>query len=374
MKIAINVQTILNNKMEGLGWFSYESVKRIVQQHPEHQFLLIFSKGIVSEFLSFNNVKAINIGPPFYRPLALYLKFEYLLPYYLKKHKVDLFISTDGISSTKIKTKQLLVIHDLNFEENPQWINKSFGNYYRKYFPKWAKKANRIATVSEYSKTDINKLYGIDNSKIDVAYNGVKDVYKPISSSEQETVRREITSQKPYFVFVGALNPRKNLVGLFSAFDIYKDDSKSDSKLVIVGNKMRWTKSIQHTYEQMKYKNDIVFLGHLSPKRLNQIVASSIAMVYVSYFEGFGIPIIEAFKAETAVITSNVTSMPEVAGDAAIIIDPFNYPEIASAMLQVEKDEDLRNSLIEKGKIRAQEFSWDNTAKVIWESIIKVKK
>ena len=157
MKIAINVQTILKDKMEGLGWFSYESIKRIIQQHPEHQFLLIFSKGIVPEFLSFDNVETVNIGPPFYRPLALYLKFEYLLPYYLKKHKIDLFISTDGISSVKIKTKQLLVIHDLNFEENSQWINKSFANYYKKYLME--KKRKRLGKgLSALIHTNLDDL------------------------------------------------------------------------------------------------------------------------------------------------------------------------------------------------------------------------
>jgi glycosyltransferase involved in cell wall biosynthesis len=124
----------------------------------------------------------------------------------------------------------------------------------------------------------------------------------------------------------------------------------------------------------MKFKSDVVFLGHLSPDRLNEVVASSIAMVYISYFEGFGIPIIEAFKAETAVITSNVTSMPEVAADAALIVDPFNTHEVAEAMQQIAFDSELRASLIEKGKERAKLFSWDNTAKVIWESIVKVAK
>ena len=142
MRIAINVQTLVKNKLEGLGWFTYESIKRIIQQHPEHEFLLIFGKGIDEDFLFADNIKAINVGPPFFRPQAWYLKFEWILPFVLRKHKVDLFISSDGITSTKLKIKNLDVIHDLNFEENPDWLPKSFANYYRKNFPKWAKNAS----------------------------------------------------------------------------------------------------------------------------------------------------------------------------------------------------------------------------------------
>ncbi|RLD44328.1 MAG: glycosyltransferase family 1 protein, partial [Bacteroidetes bacterium] len=320
------------------------------------------------------NVTPVVVGPQARHPFLYFLWFELSIPRILRKYKADVFLSPDGYLSLKTNVPSISVIHDLNFEYYPKDMSFIDLLYYKKMFPLFAKKAKRIITVSEYSKSDINKLYGISNSKIDVAYNGINEVYSPISSKEKEVVRTEISNGNKYFVFVGALNPRKNLVGLFTAFDIYKQNTKSKTKLVIVGNKMRWTKTIQETYEQMKLKAEVVFLGHLSPERLNQVVASSIAMVYVSYFEGFGIPIIEAFKAETAVITSNVTSMPEVAADAAFIVDPFNYNEIAAAMHQLEEDESLRTSLIEKGKRRAKDFSWDNTAKVIWESIRIVTK
>ena len=178
MLIAVNCQSLVKDHLEGLGWFTYESLKRITQAHPEHEFLFIFGKGVDESFIFSDNVKAINVGPPFFRPQAWWLKYEFLLPLLLRKYKIDLFVSTDGISSTKIKTKQLNVIHDLNFEENPEWLPKSFANYYRKYFPKWAKTATRIATVSEYSKQDIHKRYDISLDKIDVVYNGSNDLYK----------------------------------------------------------------------------------------------------------------------------------------------------------------------------------------------------
>ncbi len=374
MKIAVNTRLLLKNRLEGIGWFSYESLKRICISHPEHEFIFIFDHSYDSEFIFSDNVTPVVIGPPARHPFLYVLWFELSIPRVLKKHKADVFLSPDGYISLRSKVPSISVIHDLNFEFYPKDLPLLDRIYYRFFFPKFARKATRIITVSEYSKYDIHRLYKIENSKIDVAYNGVKEVYNPIEKARQQEVRQVISEGNPYFVFVGALHPRKNLEGLFKAFDLYKQRSSSNNKLVIVGNKQRWTRSIKQAYENMQFKKDVIFLGHLSPDRLNEVVASSIAMVYVSYFEGFGIPIIEAFMAETAVITSNVTSMPEVAGDAALIVDPFNTHEISEAMQLLATDAKQREMYIAKGKERAKLFSWDNTAKVIWESILKVNK
>ncbi len=373
MKIAVNTRLLLQGKLEGIGWFSYESLKRMTISHPEHEFIFIFDRPYSEEFIFADNVTPVVVCPQARHPFLYMLWFEISVTRVLKKHKADIFLSTDGYLSLSTKVPSIAVLHDLNFEYYPKDMPKLDLWYYKFFFPKFAKKAKRIITVSEYSKTDIHKLYGIDNSVIDVAYNGVKDAYFPINAEDKTEIKKKYTDGQDYFVFVGALHPRKNLVGLFNAFDYYKKKRGSSStKLVIVGSKQWWTKSIRNAYENMDNKKDVVFTGHLSSEDLNMVVASAIAMTYVSYFEGFGIPIIEAFKAETAVITSNVTSMPEVAGDAALIVDPFDYKDIAAAMAKIESDTALRASLIAKGKERAKLFTWENTANKIWESIIKV--
>ena len=371
MKIAVNVQTLVKNHLEGLGWFTYESFKRIVQQHPEHEFLFIFAKGVENDFIFSDNVKAINVGPPFFRPLAWFIKFQIFLPYVLKKHKIDLFISTDGFSSTRLMIKNLNVIHDLNFEENPQWLSKSFAKYYQKYFPKWAKNATRIATVSEYSKQDIHKRYNIPLNKIDVVYNGSNDLYKPISIEKQEITRAKYTSGKTYFVFVGNIHPRKNIDKLLLGFDTFKAKDKNDTKLVIVGNRSYWNNSIKQAYNSMKYKDDVIFTGHLQIDELCNIVASSLALSYVSLFEGFGIPLVEAMHSEIPIITSNTTCLPEIAKDAALYVNPNSVTEIADAMMQISLNPKLRQKLIENGRIRRKDFSWQQTSDKLWNSIEK---
>jgi glycosyltransferase involved in cell wall biosynthesis len=246
--------------------------------------------------------------------------------------------------------------------------------YYKHFFPKFARKASRIATVSEYSKSDIAKQYGISSSLIDVVYNGVNTQYKPVSGKVMMDTKQQFSSGKDYFLFVGALHPRKNISRLFKAFDKFKSKEQSDVKLVIVGEKYYWTRDIKLAYINMKHKDDVVFTGRLSNADLNNVLASALALTYVPYFEGFGIPILEAMACETPVITSNVTSMPEVASDAALLVDPFSVDSIADAMLCLYKDEDMRNVLITKGKKRVLNFNWDKTADALWESMMKTIK
>ena len=183
--------------------------------------------------------------------------------------------------------------------------------------------------------------------------------------------KQQYTSGCEYFVFVGALHPRKNISRLFQAFDSFKTKQKNNVKLVIVGEKYYWTSEIKMTYLKMKHKEDVVFTGRLSQVELRKVIASALALTYVPYFEGFGIPILEAFNCDVPVITSNVTSMPEVAGDAALLVDPFSVDSIEKAMSSIFSNQTLRNELIQKGRKRKLDFDWDKTASALWESVMK---
>jgi len=274
----------------------------------------------------------------------------------------------------KTGIKSLAVFHDLNFEHYPKDLPFSFRVYYRHFFPKFARKAIRIATVSEFSKLDIIKLYGISPQKIDVVYDGANELYKPLSPEIISAIRRKYASGFPYFIFIGSLHPRKNLVNLFRAFDIFRKDHPEVVKLLIVGARKWWTKEIGNAFRGMQYASDVVFSGRLNAEELAQVLGASLALTYVSYFEGFGIPIVEAFRCGVPVITSNVTSMPEVAGEAALLVDPFQAVSIAGAMKQLAEDTTLRNDLIRKGMDRKNEFTWQRTADLLWDSIEKAIK
>lgn len=369
VKIAVNTRFLLPNKLEGIGWFTYEVFKRLTQNHPEVEWIFLFDRPYKEHFIFADNITPVVVPPPARHPVLWHIWFEYSLPRIFKKHQPDLFISTDGYLSLKSKVKSIAVIHDLNFEHNPENIPRIAGKFYRKNFPKYAEKADRIATVSEYSGKDIQELYGTSADKIDLVYNGCGDFFFPLPPEEITKVRQEVTGGVPYFIFVGALNPRKNITGMLAAFEKYRE-AGGQNKFVIVGEKMFWSDDIAQAYEGHPYKEDILFTGRLEGSGLNKVLASSAALLFVSNFEGFGIPIVEAFKCEVPVITSTTTSMPEVAGDAALLCDPANTDQIAEAMLKMN-DEDLRQQLIAKGKLRSNLFTWDRSAEMMWECITK---
>ena len=370
MRIAVNTRLLLKGKLEGIGWVAYETLKRIVLAHPEVEFYFIFDRKPDPLFLFADNVKPVVLFPQARHPFLFIWFFELSVPSALRRIKADLFYSPDGYLSLRSKVPQVVEFHDLNFEHFPGDMPKIHLWHYKKFFPKFARKAKRIVTVSEFSKQDIVDCYGVDPNKIDVAYNGVNETFKPLSEAEKKIVRAHYSFGHPYFMFVGSLHPRKNLARLFTAFDRFKQRSKNDVRLVIVGEKRWWTEPIQQAYEAMSCKEDVMFVGRLSAEDLHKVTAAALASVYVSYFEGFGIPILEAFRCDTPVITSNVTSMPEVAQDAAMLVDPFDEDSIAEGMVKM-LDAEVRNDLIEKGRKRVQDFSWAHAATVIWNSMME---
>lgn len=371
-RIAINTRLLLEDKMEGIGWFTYETMKRITRNHPEHEFIFVFDRPYSDKFMFAENIKPIVLFPPARHPFLYLIFFEWVLPIYLYFKKVDLFISTDGIIPLSSKVPTLNVIHDINFEHRPKDLPLVHRWFYKRYFKRYAKKSTHLATVSEYSKQDIVQTYGIEPSKIDVVYNGANDLYLPVEEDTQGRVRNKFAHGRPYFLYVGSINPRKNIPNLLKAFDAFKKEVSSDHKLVLVGNKMQNNSETSKVLMQMIHKQDVLFLGRVPSSELKDILASAFALTYVPFFEGFGIPILEAMYCDVPVITSNVTSMPEVAGQAAILVDPKSVSEIKDAMIKVYSDKMLRKELVHKGRLQRKKFTWDLTAQKLWKAVEKV--
>jgi glycosyltransferase involved in cell wall biosynthesis len=371
MKIVVNTRLLLKNKLEGIGWFTYENCKRIVLAHPEHEFYFLFDRKYSDEFIFAGNVHPVVLFPPSRHPLLWIIWFEYSVPRFLKKVKPDLFISPDGYLSLHTDVPQLAVIHDINFYHRPLDLPWSSRLYYRHYFPKFAQKAKLVVTVSEFSKQDICDSYYISPEKVDVVYNGANSEYRPLTPDEITATKKKYSFGYDYFLFVGSLHPRKNVSGLLSAFDHFIERYGSDHKVVIVGEKMFFTSELDTTYNQMRFGDDVIFTGRLDTTELKFVLGAATAMVFVPFFEGFGIPIVEAMYAGVPVIASNTTSIPEVAGKAALYVDPASVEEIAEAMHKISVDEELRKSLIEKGAMQRHKFSWDFSADKLWKSIEK---
>ncbi len=370
MKIVVNTRLLLKNRMEGIGWFAFETLKRITQQHPEHTFYFIFDRPYSNEFVFADNVKPIVISPPARHPILWYLWFEWSLPNVLKVIKPDVFVSPEGYLTLRTDIPQVNVMHDIAYEHYPETVPWLVRKYYRYYFPKFARKAKVVATVSEFSRQDIIKYYQIPAEKIKVVYNGINENFHEVPETEKLQTRQKWSSGKPYFVFVGGLQPRKNLQKLIEAFIIFKERSASDFKLLLVGKSAYKSNELEAFSRQSIYAEDIIFTGRVeSQAELNKIISASYAMTYVSVFEGFGIPCLEAMKCGTAVITSNTSSMPEVCGDAALYVDPHNIESIADGLFKLASDKNLREELIVLGKIQSQKFSWQKTADMFYAII-----
>ncbi len=372
MNIAINARLLLKNKLEGIGWFSFETLRRIAKNHPEHTFYYIFDRKYDESFISSDNIIPVVAGLPTRHPFLWFLWFEFTIPQILKKIKADIFVSPDGMLSLRTKTPQIAVIHDINFHHNPRqlpfWVRK-YNNYFYKRF---AKKATQIGTVSEYSKSDISETYKINPNKIDVFYNGSNSAYTPLNENEKVAIKTKYTNSCEYFVFIGALNPRKNIPGLLKSYEIFKNSGNYDHKLIIIGSAMHLTGEINDTLNKMKHRLDVIFTGRLELEELHLVLGGALALVFIPFFEGFGIPLVEAMYAEIAIISGNTTSLPEVVGEAALSCSPHDHKKVAKNMELIANDENLRQNLIAKGRIQREKFSWDKSAERFWTCIEKV--
>ncbi len=371
MRIAVNTRFLLNRKMEGFGWYTYEIVKRLVEYHPEHEFIFFFDRPFDQKFVFGANVEPVVLTPQARHPILHYIWFEYSVRRALKKYKADIFLSPDGYLSLKTAIPQIAVIHDINFEHNPKDLPWLDGRYYRYFFPRFAKKATQVITVSEYSKQDIVSSYGIDPNKVTAIWNGASDHFKVLEQEEKVKTRQKYAKGYPYFLFVGALHPRKNVARLVRAFIEFKKESTNDIKLLIVGTEL-WSNALKNLDIPDAFKSDIFFTGHLQIDELAKVMGSAMALTFVPYFEGFGIPLVEAMKCGTPIIAGNKTSLPEVAGDAAIYCDPYEVDQIKAKMLELTSSEELRNKLSTNGIKRSELFSWDKSASQVWQVLCSV--
>lgn len=371
MRIAVNTRCLLKGKLEGIGWFTYQTVERIVKAHPEHEFFFFFDRPYDPSFVFAPNVTPVVVHPQARHAVLFAIWFDYRLPYMFRKYNIDLFLSTDGQMSLNTNVPTCLVIHDLAFEHYPEHFKLSHKLYWRRYTPLFAKKATRIATVSTFSKEDISKTYGVPAGNIDVVYNGAHDEYRPLGHSERDKVKDKYADGCEYFVFAGALHPRKNIVNLLKAFILFKKRQHTNMKLVIAG-RMAWKyDEIEQMKTEMQFKDDVKWVGYLNVDQLSKVIGGAYALVYASIFEGFGIPILEALQCDVPAIVSNTSSMPEVAGDAALLVAPTDPEDIANKMHQLYKDEALRSRLIANARQQVKKFDWDITAQRLWDSMMK---
>jgi len=287
----------------------------------------------------------------------------------LKRYRADVLLSPDNFCALRTSVPTVLVVHDLAFLHYPKQVRQVDLWYYRFFMPRFLRKADQIVTVSQFTKSDIQKQYNVPPNKISVACNGCRETFQPIDLSTQLSTRKKYAEGEPYFFYIGAVHPRKNVVRLIQAFDRFKKATNATLKLLIAGRFSWQTGPVKMAYEESDFQRDIHFLGYVSNKELPKLMGAAFALTYVSLFEGFGVPLLEAMQCEVPVISSNVSSLPEVAGEAGVLVDPTDVQAIAEVMQRLYESEALREELIAKGRQQRQQFSWQKAADIVWTAI-----
>ena len=365
-KIAIDAIALLS-AFTGIGRYAYEISKRVEKKEEfDTKFYYgFFSKKLISKNSSYKHIKSSFLKNSFLKKALKKALMFYTKNFY--KENFDLYWQPNYIPSPVVKSKRCIVsVHDFSFILNPSWHPKERIDYFEKNFFKNIKRADRIITGSNYTKEEIKKYISFDENKIDVIYHGVNhSLYKRYEKSLLESFKKENRLPDRFFLFVGSIEPRKNLSYLLRVYLDLPSYIKKDYKLVIAGFKGWENERIKEILE--KERENIFYMGYLDDLHLAFLYNLAFCFIYPSLYEGFGIPPLEAMACKTPVITSKVASMPEVCKDAALYIDPRNEDSLRKEILRVIENDKIREALIEKGYNRSKEFTWENSFKKHFE-------
>ncbi|MFA5000238.1 MAG: glycosyltransferase family 1 protein [Patescibacteria group bacterium] len=408
MKIGIDIRVLMDKQYSGISEYTANLLSVILRRNEDavapDDYVLFYNSfhDLSSRLDKWSGAHARVIATRWPNKI-----FNYLLQKTLAWPKidkvlggVDLFWSPHfnftRLSSAPIGPKKIITVHDLSFLRYPEFFSGRKNFWHRALsIKKTLRAADKIIAISENTKNDLIELIGIAPEKIKVIYSGNNYSVKINNSAEDRknngTVVEEIKddiknkikdeirdiADGRFILYLGNIEPRKNVDGLIKAYDRLRSDDRSgrfkDLKLVIAGAKAWKNRAAYLAQKKSSYCNDIKFLGYVSQKDKEILMASAVVFCYPSFYEGFGFPPLEAMSAGTPVVCSNVSSLPEVVGDAALTVNPFKIEEIVEALRLVLSDEKLRQKLIERGHRQAALFSWDKAAGEYLELFQKLK-
>lgn len=342
-------------------------LQNLAQNHPEHSYSVV-SCGPYEALKKFQ-VDQYFVRPPQYIPRILWDQLffpHWVVPRQGCKIKPDLIHYTNNIASFWNRVPFVVTIHDMTPFMIPESYYSTHGAYQRLYFQFAAKKSTKIITVSENSKNDICKILGVSEKKVVVAplASGLRGDGQNVAS-DFERIQKKFSLNCPFILYVGAIHPRKNVGRIIEAFAKLKAEKSIEHKLIIAGAERWQTKSLHIEAALHNLENQMIFTGALDDRSLIALYSNCDVFVWPSLYEGFGLPVIEAMECGAPVVTSNTSSLPEVAGSAALLVDPTSVEEIAAAVFAVLDNPTFSSQLRKKGKGRAATYSWSRTADII---------
>ncbi|MEP0917668.1 glycosyltransferase family 4 protein [Leptolyngbya sp. DQ-M1] len=290
----------------------------------------------------------------------LFIQFPLLSAHYLESYfnQADIVHGTNYTVFPIPGRRKMTTIYDVSFVRYPEYSNSTVRAYTDR-LKKCLEWTDLVLTISHSSKQDIVEYLGVDPSRIWVTH--LASRYSPVENPKLEL-------SKPYILFVSTIEPRKNIKALISAFEYLKKNYQIDHELLLIGQKGWLYEPIFQQIEQSFYRSSIRHLSYLTDAQVAQFYQNADVFVYPSHYEGFGMPVLEAMTLGTPVVTSNTSSLPEIAGDAAILVEPTDIQQIGEAIFKVIHDRPFRDRLIQKGKEQAKLYSWEKTAKATLEA------
>lgn len=367
LHVGINGRTIFR-RPTGVQHYAREITKALLALESEDVVYTVFSgregrAGAEAGLTPDLPLKASFL--PAGAPLSGMLWEQTLLKQMIKKARIDVLFNPGNVAPLNPPVPSVVTIHDLAFLLFPQYYSRTFATYYRTLVPRVARQAAVVITDSQSARRDLQARLGLSPHRISVVPLGVSPSFRrSISKEEMAETRRRYRLPDKYFLSISSLEPRKNLKGIVSAYRLLPPEVADEHRLVIVGagNRIFADPGLHESLAGIK-PGSVVTPGYVPSGDLPTIYRMATALVFPSFYEGFGLPVLEAMAASTPVITSNRSSLPEVAGHAAVLIDPGSREEIAAAMELIATDSGTRHLLIERGKKRAAEFTWEKTAR-----------
>ena len=374
MKIGIEGQRLFRKKKHGMDMVALELIRELQKIDQENEYFIFIKPdeddSVLKETPNFKIVKLDGGSYPQWEQIAL--------PKAAREYGCEILHCTSNTAPISCKIPLVVTLHDIIYMESSYFKiltgsatpYQKFGNVYRKMVvPKVLKMSRKVITVSNFEKNRIAEYFGIKgDNRLTAVYNGVSQHFKPVDDHvELKRVKEKYNLPDRYFFFLGNTDPKKNTKGTLKAFSDFLKQTGADYKLVMLDYDRSELEKILDEIGDKNLINQIVLTGYVINTDLPAIYCQSKVFLYPSLRESFGIPMLEAMACGVPVITSNTSSMPEVAGNAAIIIDPYKPEEITEALVKLVNDEDLRAKLITDGLIQAAKFSWEAMAQSVLE-------
>jgi len=363
MRIAIEAQRLFRKKKHGMDMVVLELIRNLQEIDKVNEYFIMVKPDVDKCISETENFKIIEIGGgayPIWEQVAL--------PRAVKRLRCDLLHCTSNTAPEMPGLPLVITLHDIIYMEGGMLsllkgkgtAYQRFGNIYRRHIvPIVVKKSARVITVSEFEKERIAAFFKLDPSKLRAVYNGVGEYFQELTNPQIiNQIREKYHLPEHYFFFLGNTVQKKNTPGTLKAYSIFRERTGSDIPLVMLDFDRQDLTSILNEIGEPDLINHIHLTGYVNNLELPGIYGLADIFLYPSYRESFGIPILEAQACGTPVITSNTSSMPEIAGDGALIVDPYSPLEIAEAMIRIMEDTQLRTDLRSRGYVNARRFSW----------------